>query len=119
MRMIAAVFVTLLALGSGFALAQQPNVTGLAYDPVDLFESSAEDAEIVGSAGAGDFSFPAPILAVSDNGMIKVGVNGGEFWVIVDDVETDSETELQASCEPGMKGATVSFGARGLGEGCK
>ncbi len=101
------------------AAAQQPNITGLAYEPLDLYPSTAEDAEPVGAVDAGELSFPVPVKAASGNGMLQINVDGRDVWVIADDVETDSDVSLRAGCEPEMKGATVSFGARGLGEGCE
>ncbi len=101
------------------ATAGQINVIGLAYEPLEMFPSSDENAVPAGTATASDLSFPLPIKAASRNGMFKITVEGRDVWVIADDVETDSEVSLQAGCEPEMVGATISFGARGLGEGCE
>lgn len=94
------------------------NVIGLAYEPLDLFPSTDEMADPVGTAEAGDFTFPAPVLKASGNGMVLIEVKGGQYWVIADDVETDRTLSLDIACEPEMKGSTVEFGSRGLGEGC-
>lgn len=104
---------------SAVALAQQANVVGLAYEPLDLFPSTDESADPVGSLTASDLSFPVAIKGASDNGMLLITVGGEDVWVIAADVETDRKVDVGAGCEPEMQGATVSFGARGLGEGCK
>ncbi|SDG93714.1 hypothetical protein [Roseospirillum parvum] len=104
--------------GAAVAEGTGVNVVGLAYEPLDLFSSTDEMADPVGTASAGDFSFPTPVLKASGNGMVLLKVNGAEYWVIADDVETDRTLSLDIACEPEMKGSTVEFGSRGLGEGC-
>lgn len=109
-------FVTLTPHGS----AGQGAVLGLSadVDELELYKSPTDDdpAHVL---GAGDLSFPKPILEESNNGMFKIIHKGAEYWVISDDVKSDATRKVDTACDPKMAGTVVAHGKRGSGEGCK
>lgn len=96
------------------------NVTGIPSDLEELeLYKSPEAPSPESMVTAKELGFPLPILEVSNNGMYKVKVKGGEFWVISDDVQTDRQRDVDAGCEPKLAGTVVAHGKRGVGEGCQ
>lgn len=96
------------------------NVTGIPSDLGELELYVSPDAASPESVvPATDLNFPSPILEVSGNGMYKVQLKAGEFWVISDDVLTDRERNVDTGCEPKLAGTVVAHGKRGVGEGCQ
>lgn len=87
-------------------------------DELELYKTPTDDepAHIV---GPGDMSFPTPILARSNNGMYKINHKGRAFWVISDDVESDSTRKVDSACDPKMAGTMVAHGKRGAKGDCK
>jgi hypothetical protein len=110
-----------LALWAVAGAALAANVTGIPADLGEMELYASPDAPNAAKVvKPGEVAFPIPILEVSKaTGMLKVRVQGKDYWVISDDVQHDMDRAVQAGCEPKMAGNLVAHGKRGAGEGCK
>ncbi len=107
-------------LWSSVALAAEGNVVSISedLDELELYTSPGAD-DPAATIAAEAVKFPLPILAVSKNGMFKVAIKDGEYWIIGIDVVSDLLRKVDASCDPEMAGTVVVHGKRGAGEGCQ
>lgn len=110
----------LIAFSATLAAAADGSILGLSpdVDKLELYAGPADEKAAHVVAGA-DLSFPAAILAVSNNGMYKIKYKDAEYWVISDDVSSSVERKVDTACDPKMAGSVVAHGKRGAGEGCQ
>lgn len=99
---------------------ERPNydVVAITVPSLDLFttdQSSEPDQQLDAAA----ISFPLPVQAVSENGMLLLKINGKKYWVDALQVETNETGLTTGTCGQQMaSGTPVPLGIRGLGNGC-
>jgi hypothetical protein len=111
--LLATFFVTVSSAADGSIIGLSADV-----DHLELFESPKEQvpAKVLSAA---QITFPAAILAESNNGMYQIRHKGAAYWVISDDVESNVARKVDTACDPKMVGSVVAHGKRGASEGCK
>jgi hypothetical protein len=118
------VFKTLLCLavllGFPALAAELGSVRGISedVDELELYQKP-DDEDPAAMLARGALGGPTPILAVSENGMYRIQVNGKDYWVISDDVVADRTRAVDTACEPKMAGKVIAHGKRGAGKDCK